>query len=171
MKYIAFVFLALTLIFSQNSFSQTESPRGKVGLVFSFSGFNLSGGVGAKYWMSSATAVRLNFHGSYSKNSNNNYSTSSASVALGEENHFKVTNGVSPYVGVSLGYTRRIYASSFSNEFDANGFVGVEFWVYKSVTLSGEQGFLATYSKYSTDSFYSLDVSTSTSSLLLSVYF
>ena len=172
MKYISIIFLIFTLTFSQNLFCQTDTLAGRKGLLFSFSGLSLGGGLGGKYWLSSKNALRLNIEGYYTNNPDSRYYVYSVSTLLGIENHFESTNILSPYIGSSLGFTQS-YANSnisYSRTLDLIGFVGIELWIYRNITLSGEQVISLSYSKnmWTTSYFYSINVLTS--KLLLSIY-
>ncbi len=172
MKYISILLLIFTLTLSQNLFSQTDTLTGKKGLIFSVSGLYLGGGLGGKYWLSSKNVLRLNLDGNYTNNPDSRYSVYSVSTVLGIENHFESLTILSPYIGGSLGFTQSYSNAniSYSRSLDFSGFVGIELWIYRNITLSGEQAISFSYSKnvWNTSYFYTINVSTS--KLLLSIY-
>ncbi|MFA5835268.1 MAG: hypothetical protein WDA22_17445 [Bacteroidota bacterium] len=178
MKYYAIEMLLLITLVGQSVISQSEVSNnvdtlsGKKGLVFTFSGLNLGGGLGGKYWLSSSRAIRIQITGGYFKYSSEDYSNSYASLNVGLEKHFEIVQQLSPYVGGSFGYSWRDNLLSYKDGFQMVGFIGIEFWTYHNITLSGEQNISFSYStNLGRNSSYSIGINTSTSSLLLSIYF
>jgi hypothetical protein len=174
MRHLSFI-IAILLITNQEAFSQTDTMAGKKGLMFSFSGLNLGGGVGGKYWCPNGYALRAQINGNYMKRIGQSYESDMVSLSLGIEKHIDVSSELSPYCGASLAFSRTsdldiYYNKLISYAVNVYGFVGVELWIHKSISLSGEQGLLLTHST-SENKQSTLYLRTSTSSLTLMVYF
>lgn len=164
-------------------------------------GFNGSGVIGGKAWISDQSALTLSLGGTTNSSRveaadtsslDDEYTQFSLSVTVGLERHFDLGLGFSPYVtgGVSAGYGRSVSRSgttTYSYEFKSNSTdlglragVGVEYWLVPRVSLAGQQLLSAGYSFGSRTNGSAgalrqdtgaFSMGLGTSSLILSVYF
>jgi hypothetical protein len=166
--------------------------NGRKTLTFSFDGFDLSGGLGGKYWYNDRQFLRLSVDGSYSKETTDRQLVDSNSVnldnsiseigaSLGLANRFNAIGNVVPYAGGAIGYRSRLekytrttltgsfHYSEHQSTIFGNVFLGVECFVGSTFSISGEQRVELTVGR-SDSGRKILRISNSTSALLLSVY-
>lgn len=189
--------LSLLIILHSSTLTQQETITDSVlagykSLTFSFSGFNLGGGLGGKYWLDESYNIRLTLTGSFRRDTEDrqlqtpstyNYNSSSSQIGIniGLARKFLTTRVLFPYLGVATRIyqtwdkTERVYINRTETEkYTTTGlggslFIGIECWLTKNISLSGEQIISLSYSKYTYSKSFS--IGNSTSSLLLSVYF
>lgn len=152
--------------------------------IFNFSGWNLSGGIGCKF-IYDEYQLRISINGSYSKQqSQPSYSYTSTStrgnLSIDILYPLRKVETVLPYLGAGLGFAGQVDETEYSDgspkyesySFGPSGkiFIGVEYWVLKQISLSGEQSISATYTR-GINSSKTYQIGNATSSLLLSVYF
>lgn len=193
MKYLGGIIALICLLCSQSVFAQTDSSlAGRKALMFSFNGLNLGGGIGGKYWISSSIALRAQFTGSYSDaTSNTLYSvetyseiiTIRFSPSVGIEKHFTFSDKLRPYFGGSIGYSitstqnksnyfsEDNYSKSITNTYSGTIFLGLEYWLNDTFSVSGEQALALSYYNQGHDYQMGFSMQNSTSSLMLSIYF
>jgi hypothetical protein len=165
------LFLITVLLNIQSVNAQNDSLKGKYGLLYSFSRLDLNDGLGGKMWLSANDAIRLKFYGNYRNVIINGPKDYSISARFGYEKHLESIDIVSPYIGTSIGYDYQSDNSLFNDSYVLEGFIGIELWVYKSITLSAEQELaLIYYPKMYTYSKQYL-IETRTSYLTASIYF
>lgn len=163
---------------------QTDSTSfaGKKAFTFAFDGLYLSSGLGlgGTFWLNNDWALRVLLSGYFQNdlelddNYYNHYSRS-INITAYLKRHFHPSQRLSPYVGtgIGIGYSVDIY--SFYSEPSKSGTVkvpiiaGAEYWVTDNISLSGEQMIGFSFLVSQVERRYT--VSSSTSSLLLSVYF
>ena len=189
--------IILLVAFQENMQGQHQTNvdtllSGRKALVFSFSGFNLGGGLGGKYWLDDSYNIRLMLTGTYRSSTDNkpllysssyNYNSSSSQIGtdIGVARKFVASRVLFPFAGVAAHIDQtwnkieRVYISRTETEkfttwgFGGSLFVGVEYWFTKDISLSGEQAISLSYLKQA--DYKSFSLGNSTSSLLLSVYF
>lgn len=194
-RFSSSVILLLTLqssVFAQQESRSDTLLAGRRALTFSFSGFNLGGGLGGKLWLNEYYGVRVMLTGSYRNDKednpliypyafNDNTSSTDLGINVGIVRTFLQNPPFFPYLGIAANLSEtwfseeRVYqdstASGESTRFRYGGsvFVGVEYWINRQISLSGEQSIILSYYKNSNAS--TLSIGNSTSSLGLSVYF
>lgn len=166
--------------------------NGRKTLTFSFAGFDLSGGLGGKYWHNDRQFLRLSVDGSYSKETTDRQLVDSNSVnlessmseigaSLGLANRFNTIGNFVPYAGAAIGYRSRLekytrttlsgafHYSEHQTTIFGNVFLGVEYFVGSNFSISGEQRVELAVGR-SDHGRRVFRISNSTSSLMLSVY-
>lgn len=163
-------------------------------------GFGGMSGVGGKIWISDRQALVLSVGGDFSSNIqeaadstdiDDKYNRSDVDLSLALEQHIDLGKGFSPYLGgglsVGFGRSTNTYgtkATPYESEsravsFGARAGLGVEYWVTRRVSISGQQWITGTYGlgKYrnglagspsSETRSFTLDLATS--ALVLSMY-
>ena len=159
--------------------SDSSSNAGKKAITFSLNGLYLGGGLGGTYWINSDYSLRVLLNGTYSIYSDltRDGSTYDASIGLTTylRKHFHAGNVLSPYIGMGIGLSYYQSTSYYSSEISRSGGVkipaiaGIEYWFTDHISLAGEQSVGLSFSVNRDSRRY--EVSSSTSSLLLSVYF
>jgi hypothetical protein len=180
--------------------AQEENNYKTIALSFNFNGLNLSsyyGGVGGRLWISESTVLNASIGASineteyeeteqYDKGlTKNKY----FDFGIGMENHFIAEDDISLYLStrLSLGLTDNYYRSHTSDyETTEKSFsyrlgfgLGVEYWLFKRMSLSGQHLFNAYYATgeyhyFNEDAARNTKgygVSFGTTSLILSIYF
>ena len=166
--------------------------RHRKAITFTFSGLNLGGGISGRYWLTDEYCIRVGIRGVYessddnsalvdSNDTRNSHTWTEMNLYAGAARYFPLNKNLSPYVGLSGGYTYSVqtndYISLYTTEryrskynyYSAGVFVGVEYWIADNISLSGEQGIAVQYyTAYNTTTWR---ISHSNSSLLLSLYF
>jgi len=158
---VLLTFICLTL--AGLAYSQTtDSLDGRKALMFSFNGLNLGGGFGAKYWISGSTALRFTLAGSYRDSKLTSFDidqseTISITVTpgIGVEKHYGLTENLSAYLGGGFSYSFNSnqnkfysdiqYTKTITDTYAGTLFVGVEYWITRSISLSGEQQISLSY--------------------------
>ena len=192
MKHPIVLLILICISIAGMAHSQTaDSLEGKKALMFSFNGLNLGGGFGAKYWISGSTALRFSLSGSYgdAKASLDDLDESesidiSVTPAIGIERHYSVADKLSAYGGGGVSYTfyssqykydyLKGYSKSITDTYAGIIFMGVEYWLTKSISLAGEQQVAISYDIRTTNSGgenKGVNFANSTSRLQLSIYF
>ena len=177
--------LSLLLVSTSPLFPQetqridTLLNEGKKALTFAFNGLNLGGGLGGTYWLNNNYALGIILFGSYDNAKDLTDETKSYIADLGVtaylKRHFNFDHGLSPYAGLGSGLEYSQYDGSYLTEPSRYIYiripvlVGVEYWLTNNISLSGEQNITFTFNVSRSSRRYR--VSTSTSSLLLSIYF
>jgi hypothetical protein len=174
--------------------AQTDTSKSipQTAITFSFSGFNLGGGIAGRFWLTNQYCLRLGVTGLYessvdtsplSDSMHQQYDLKRTEIGInfGLERHFPVNESISPYLGVAAGiqhsqrddyYTQLAYSTtsrSIKNTYNGMVFLGLEYWVARNITFSGEQS--VTFSYYTTTDYSHFEASSSTSSLMISIYF
>ena len=159
--------------------SDTLSNKGKKAFTFFFNGFYLGGGLGGTFWISNTYALRILLSGSYESNKDLTSGFSSHNTSVGVtaylEKHFYATRSLSPYIGAGMGVKYTQYNYYYNINTSRNGSVtipvlaGAEYWFTDNISLSGEQSI--GFNLYLNSSTREFIISSSTSSLLLSMYF
>lgn len=197
------ILLLILVLVSTNLFGQNENAKTKA-LTFSFNGLNLNefyGGVGGKVWLSDCSALNMNI-GFDNKNSSTagtinrtegKENNKTIVFGLGFEKHFQGIEDLEPYwIGrVSGSYSERDYdpsvpfnytpwgERSITRTISAETGIGVEYWLTKSISFSGQHLFRFYYSTGSTNQ-YDININqkiinrgfdTGTSSIILAIYF
>jgi hypothetical protein len=189
------ILLLLFSFFITQSFAQTKdssSFTGKKALMFSFNGFYLGGGLGGKYWVNNKQFITIQVNGNYQTDKsdrvltdstmvNADFKNSSITLSISLNNQLGSFDSFIPYFGVSLGYQwqsndyyyNRLSGRTGSSNSQA-GFIGslslgVEYFFSSRFSISGEQQVRMLLSK-SNNELNHFVLSTSTSSLLLSIY-
>jgi outer membrane protein W len=164
-----------------------------MGLTFNISGLNLGGGLGGKYWISVNTAYRIEIKIAYENNKRNYLDMSNpnsynsditrytVTPSFGVEKHFKTDDNITPYIGGSIGimkeytiehnvYTNKtVNSNGVTSSYNGTIFIGVEYWLTRNISLSGEQELSINYNN---EFYYSqFRVYNSTSSLMATLYF
>lgn len=188
---IVFVTLHSSILAQQETIPDSLLSGYKA-LTFSFSGFNLGGGLGGKYWLDNNYNIRLTLTGSYRNETddrqlqspssyNFNYSSSAIGIDIGLARRFLAIRDLFPYLGIaarinqSWDKAEQVYINRTETEkytqtrFGGSLFVGIEYWLTKSISFSGEQSISVSFYKYAYTKSFS--IGNSTSSLLLSIYF
>lgn len=159
-----FVFI---ISFSVITFAQSNNYKTKA-LGFSFNGLNLSnyyGGVGGRIWVSSNTVLNASIGGYINETDYDKTETlekgiqknKSLTIGIGLENHLEDFSDFSPYVSTRLSYshTDQYYRSSSgyflqnnkSNSINLDFGFGIEYWIDKRISLSGQHLFYLGYNK------------------------
>lgn len=188
---ILFFVLHSSILAQQESITDS-SLSGHKALTFSFSGLDLGGGLGGKYWLDNNYCIRVTLTGAYTNNKDNqpllysysyNYNTSSTELGIniGLARKFLSSRPLLPYVGIAASVSQswskieRVYRDSSETEkvmrsrYGVALFIGVEYWITGNISFSGEQSISLSYRK--DDDYDSFSIGNSTSSLILSVYF
>jgi len=175
---LAIVLLCTARLFPQEA-ADTLSNEGKKALTFSIDGFVLGGGLGGTFWVDNHHAIRVLFSGQYRRSRNltdqTNESRLDVSGTVYLDRHFAFDRGLSPYVGVGGGLQYTYYEGTYYTQPSRYLYVtlpvllGVEYWITDVISLSGEQYIKLRFGVGRTSR--ELSAITSTSSLLLSVYF
>jgi opacity protein-like surface antigen len=159
--FFLFPILSVTLL------SQTEeipSLRGKKALIFTFSGLNLGGGLGGKYWLTDELSIRAAMDLSTSSSEADDRISSDPSSELRESNStivsctvalfhtFLASETIQPYYGLGGGVNieswdwKTVTAGGASTSYKSNGrkfhitaMIGTEIWITKNISLAGEQ--------------------------------
>ena len=191
--------ILLVLFLSSLSIAQQDNYKTSA-LSFSFNGLNLSnyyGGIGGRWWLSDSTVFNLSIGGSvfnrkfratedleegYEKNT-------SFTFGIGMEGHLLESDDISPYYAFrgSLSLNNRFYKSSYDSfensdkifSFMIEAGFGVEYWIFKRISLSGQHLFnlrLDDGKRTTSPNTDSQDVSgfyigLGTTALILSIYF
>jgi hypothetical protein len=188
---VLFFALRSSILAQQESIPDTLLSGHKA-LTFSFSGLNLGGGLGGKYWLDNYYCIRVTLTGSHRNNNDNgpllysysyNYNTSSTELGIniGLARKFMSSPPLLPYVGIAANVSQdwskieRVYRDSTETEkvtrsrYGGVLFIGAEYWITENISFSGEQSILLSYNKDEDSNSFS--IGNSTSSLILSVYF
>ncbi len=170
---------ALPLPAQEIQHSDTSSNRGRKALTFSFNGFNLGGGLGGTFWVGNEYALRVLLDFMYLNDADLEAGSSRYITSIGVttylKRHFQTNGSLSPYIGAGAGLIYDQYSSYNSGEISKEGWVtipviaGIEYWFTERISLSGEQS--VGFRLYVTSHSRQYSISSSTSSLLLSVYF
>jgi len=181
-----------SLVAQDTSINDTTEVEKTKALVFTFSGLNLGGGLGGKYVLSHHVFLRASVSGRFQSHRYDDARpdstpslTKDTRMQIGWSIDFcyrlEIDKNFSPYLGLGVGSNwekdENEYASIRSSRTDsytlygpnAKIFFGLEYWLTKTISLSGEQSLNFYYIKSTYSTILSLD--NSTSALLLSVYF
>ena len=197
MKRLPVIFLVLFL--STLNLAQQDNYK-TTALSFSFNGLNLSnyyGGVGGRWWLTDSTVFNLSIGGSafnrkfkatedleegYEKNT-------SFTFGIGMEGHLLESDNISPYYAFRGSFTlsNRFYKSSYDSfessdkivSYNIEGGFGVEYWIFKRISLSGQHLFNLRFDdgkRTTSPNTDSQDISgfyfgLGTTALILSIYF
>lgn len=193
--------LLLILSFPIVLLAQDENNYKTIALSFNFNGLNLStyyGGVGGRLWISESTVLNASIGGSISEREyletdeidNGLEKNKYLILGIGMENHFPVTEDLSPYLStrLSFGYSDQYYRYyNSSNEYHDLLYsyylgigLGVEYWIFDRISLSGQHLFNAYYeaghrntngSATIVQEISGFGLAFGTTSLILSIYF
>lgn len=180
--------------------AQEENNYKTIALSFNFNGLNLSsyyGGVGGRLWISESTVLNASIGASISETeqeateeydkglTKNKY----IDFGVGMENHLLEADNISLYLStrLALGLTDNYYKSPTSDYKTTDksysyrlGFgLGVEYWLFERMSLSGQHLFNAYYTtgeynfsgEDSARNTKGYGISFGTTSLILSIYF
>lgn len=197
MRLILNAVLILILINNLAAQTETKTNENKKAFVFTFSGLNLGGGIGGKYWVSDVSAIALKISGGISKSERDDrvsddplsYDSQGQAYTVGCDvtysRSFLANADVIPYYGISLGIdyddsrSKTIYQSGavserhYTDNFASTSILaGIEVILTNSITFSAEQriSYLSRITKQ-TNIVSDYHLSSSTSALLLSIYF
>jgi len=201
MKTFLFFMLFIFPSFASLLLAQENDNYKTIALSFNFNGLNLSnyyGGVGGRLWVSKSTVLNASIGGSISEREylesdeidNGLEKNKYLILGIGMENHFPMSDDLSPYLStrLSFGYRNqyyRYYNSSNEQEdvtYSYNlGFgLGVEYWIFERISLSGQHLFNAYYeaghrntngSATIVQEIKGYGLAFGTTSLILSIYF
>lgn len=196
----AFTLVLLVFSLSPFHFAQEESNYKTVAISFNFNGLNLSsyyGGIGGRFWISESTVLNASIGASineteyeeteeYKKGlTKNKY----LDVGCGMENHFPASDDLSLYLSarLSFGFNDYYYRSPTSDYEQTERFysyrlgfgLGVEYWIFKRMSFSGQHLFNAYYGTGESNSSgfegtrntKGYGLSFGTTSIILSIYF
>lgn len=162
----SFALFLLSLCLSSFLCAQENNNYKTIALSFNFNGLNLStyyGGVGGRLWISESTVLNASIGGSISEREsleseeidNGLEKNKYLILGIGMENHFPVTEDLSPYLStrLSFGYSDQYYRYyNSSNEYQDVIYsyylgigLGVEYWIFDRISLSGQHLFNAYY--------------------------
>jgi len=192
-----FVFI---VCFSIIAFAQSDNYKTKA-LSFSFNGLNLSsyyGGVGGRIWVSDNTVLNASIGGYINETDYDKTETldkgiqknKSLTIGIGLENHLQDFSDFSPYFSTRISYshTDQYYRSSSryflqdnkTNSINLDFGFGIEYWIDKRISLSGQHLFYLGYNKGEQSMGYPNDENQNTkgfqlgfgtTSIILSIYF
>jgi hypothetical protein len=190
--------LLIILIIALPSFSQENNNRkGKKAIQFDFDSFSLTRypvhGIGGKYWLRDNFAMKagLKFEKQtqkekYQYKPTDEFDYSILKLQLLIEKHYKSFSGISPFIGGKIGFLYSGYTQVEewgTTKVSELGYLigalfGVEYWINKYISLSGYHSIDFDHSTYNEEDVNSeklempkTKVHSSTSSLILSVYF
>lgn len=138
------------------AFAQTTdtTDRSKlIGLRFSFNGLNLSGGLGAKYWLTQQGAIALGMNIAANSQLTRTFDYSLGFVGQ-YEYHLARNNQISPYIagGITVGFgsnelvTRTLPSSRPFLSIGASALIGAEIFITPNISIAGQQAFTMSYS-------------------------
>ena len=193
-------FFVFIICFSIITFAQSNNYKTKA-LSFSFNGLNLSsfyGGVGGRIWVSDNTVLNASIGGYINETDYEKTETldkgiqknKSLTVGIGLENHLDNFSDFSPYFSTRISYshTDQYYRSSIgyflqenkNNSINLNLGFGIEYWIDKRISLSGQHLFYLGYNKGEQSTGNPSDenqdtkgfqIGFGTTSMILSIYF
>ena len=196
-KISLFTFIIFLSFFS---FAQSDNYKTKA-LSFSFNGLNLSsyyGGIGGRMWLSDNTVLNASIGGYINERDYDKTETldkgiqknKSLLIGIGLENHLEDFADFSPYFSTRISYslTDQYYRSSSgyflqidkTNSVNLDFGFGVEYWLNKRISLSGQHLFYLGYTtgEHSTgnpgeenQNIKGFNVGVGTTSIMLSIYF
>lgn len=187
-------FSIFILLFETNATSQVSATdtllHGKYAIAFSFSGLNLGGGIGGKYWINEnyCLKVEISFAGKYLKTdrdiriylANDEQKEIDLNLLCGLARHFKIRNNLTSYIigSIGVGSIDKWYSTydasrkqdyRYSDRDIIGGIgIGVEYWITPYISLSGEHTIRMQYS-YDNSKMDSFEIQNSTSSIILSI--
>jgi len=163
--------------------AQTDSTTHSFGLRFIFYGFSTRGGLGAKLWLSKASAIAIDLEVNSQSTNRSEYSSTyqTFSVAFDYEHHFHVSNDLSFFaLGRPLvGYERSSYSYDYQENNSDDTYwilslglgIGVEYWITSNISLSTNQTLTYSNRFRSTGNNTRKQVSLAASHMVLSFYF
>ena len=201
---IAFLLFIPTQLFAQ----ENEEVYKTTSLNFEINTLSLRsfyGGIGGKTWLSDSFTLVASIGAQFSKDVAEQTTEltegESESIVIrfrtGIEKHFDMSNNISLYLpaGVSVGYGNSQYTSRIEKDtimsvpeaqfndyhFSADVGMGIEFWLSKRISLSGQHLFSFTYSSSKSTyknyedrenrSYHTFSFRTGTSAIILAIYF
>lgn len=197
----SFALFLLSLFLSSFLCAQENNNYKTIAVSFNFNGLNLStyyGGVGGRLWISESTVLNVSIGGSISEREyleseeidNGLEKNKYLILGIGMENHFPVTEDLSPYLSTrfSFGYNDQYYRYyNSNNEYQDVTYsyylgigLGVEYWIFDRISLSGQHLFNAYYeaghrntngSATIVQEIKGYGLAFGTTSLILSIYF
>lgn len=181
MKTLIRIVLLISCVGTMASSQSADSSAHTFGLRFFFNGLYISGGLGAKLWISDVSAVALDLSASVSSQSGTDYSNKERSINATShyEHHFRFNKNAtffvvgSPSVGFSTS-SSSYPSDNYFSEYWILGFrfgLGAEYWVNDNISLSTIQSVGYAYRFHTDRNHNSSILSAQAIGLFLTVYF